>query len=100
MNESFHCSLGPRLLIHGKLKPLPTGIYYESNFNQSNYFFGKTKLFLPKSDIFEINKQRALFIFPDVLEIITKFGGVYFHALGQREELYNLFMKLYLPEAN
>lgn len=63
----YACSLGPKLLLHGYLKVFEEGIYYESSFNKKNLFFGKTKLFIPKSDIYEINKQIALLIFPDVL---------------------------------
>jgi len=31
-----------------------------------------------------VNKEAALGIFPDVIEIVTSKGGVYFHALGKR----------------
>lgn len=88
------------MLIHGKLKVLPSGIYYESSFNQKNYFFGRTKIFIPKEEIFEINKQTVLVFFPDVLEVVTKYGGVYFHALGKRETMYQNFIDTYLPEVN
>jgi hypothetical protein len=97
---SYQCSLGPRLLIHGRVKVLPSGLYYESSFNQKNYFFGRTRLFLPKEEIFEVNKQTVLLFFPDVLEVVSKFGAVYFHALGKREAMYHHFIATYLPEVN
>jgi hypothetical protein len=65
--DSFQCSLGPKLLIHGKMKIFPNGVYYESNFNKKNLFFGKTRLYLPREDISEIIKESALVIFPDVV---------------------------------
>jgi hypothetical protein len=52
MSGGYSCSLGPKLLIHGKVKVLPEGLYYESSFNQRNYFFGRTRLFLPKEELF------------------------------------------------
>ena len=52
MSGGYSCSLGPKLLIHGKVKVLSEGLYYESSFNQHNYFFGKTRLFLPKDELF------------------------------------------------
>lgn len=39
-------------------------------------------------------------LFPDVLEVVTKYGGVYFHALGKRETMYQHFIDTYLPEVN
>ncbi len=42
-------------------------VYYESSFNKKNYFFGKTRIFIPKTDIYELNKQKALLVFPDVI---------------------------------
>jgi hypothetical protein len=100
MSGSHSCSLGPKLLIHGRVKVLPEGLYYESSFNQRNYFFGRTRLFLPKEELFEVNKQTALLFFPDVLEIVTKYGPVYFHALGKRETMYQQFIDAFLPEVN
>lgn len=79
------------------MKILPEGILYLSNFNKKNYFFGKTKIFIPKEDIFEINKQSALVIFPDVIEVITKKKGVYFHALGKRERMVEELNEMYFP---
>ena len=83
MDDCFHCSLGPRLLIHGRMKMLNKGILYISSFNKKNLFFGRTKLFIDKEEIIEINKESALVIFPDVIEVVTKKGGLYFHALGK-----------------
>lgn len=51
MDDCFQCSLGPRLLIHGRLKLLSEGLLYISNFNKKNIFFGKTKLFISREDI-------------------------------------------------
>lgn len=70
------------------MRILPEGIIYYSNFNKKNLFFGKTKIFIPKEEIFEINKQSALVVFPDVLEVVTKKGNIYFHALGKREKMF------------
>jgi hypothetical protein len=82
------------------VKVLPAGLYYESAFNQRNYFFGRTRLFLPKEELFEVNKQTVLLLFADVLELVTKFGPVYLHALGKRETMYQHFIDAYLPEVN
>lgn len=49
--ESYTCALGPKLLLHGKIKIFPQGVYYESFFNKKNLFFGRTYLFIPNKEI-------------------------------------------------
>ena len=87
-DSSFSCALGPRLLLHGKLKVLSEGLYYESYFNKKNIFFGKTHLFIPVKDILEIDEKNTLVVFPDAVEVRTPRGEIFFHALAQRKAIY------------
>jgi hypothetical protein len=82
------------------MKVFPTGVYYESSFNKKNLFFGKTRLFIPREDVSEVNKASALLVFPDVVEVVTTRGSLYFHALGKREAMCALLTDTFFPEIN
>lgn len=82
------------------MRILTTGIYYYSNFNKKNYFFGKTRIFIPKEEIYEINKNSAFMLFDDVIEVVTKKGVISFHALGKREKMITELNENFFPEGN
>lgn len=82
------------------MKVFHAGIYYESNFNKKNLFFGKTRLFVPRDDVCEVNRESALLVFPDVIEVVTRKGALYFHALGKREAMCTLLTDTFFPEIN
>jgi hypothetical protein len=82
------------------MKVTPEGLIYHSSFNKRNYFFGRTKIFIPKEEVFEINKESAFVLFDDVIEIVTKKGRIYFHALGKRERMITELNENFFPEVN
>ena len=39
-------------------------------------------------------------IFPDIVEISTKNGPIYIHALGSRQKIFDFLTTAYFPENN
>lgn len=92
--------MGPKILLHGKLFLLPEGIFFESHFNNKNLLFRKTKLFIPKSDIVEIDMKNTLVVFPDAVLVKTEHGLVSFHALGHRKIISAAIKEAYMGDSS
>lgn len=47
-----------------------------------------------------MNKQYALYVFSDVIEIVVKIGRLYLHTLGKQEKMFGELTEAYFPENN
>jgi hypothetical protein len=96
---SFACALGPRLLLNGRLYLHQKGVYFESFFNKKNFLFGRTRMFIQRKEITSVNSNNAFGFIPDVVEVETSRGSLYFHAYGRRDELTRSLIEYYFPES-
>lgn len=72
--SSFACALSEKIQLQGRLYITNKRLFFHSNFNSSNLFFGDTVLNIPKADILSIQKRTNAFIFDNSISVLTPKG--------------------------
>ena len=83
----YSCALSQKILLAGKMKLSPEGLFFESVFNRKNVFFGTTQLFIPKSHISGVTKETMLLV-PNSLSVETIKGPLLFTSLFNRDKTF------------